>query len=564
MTFGVEVVAVTEAAANGTRRRRSTRRRRRCLVGSGQAVAELPGSCSGSSGCRSSSVLVIAIAVVAGRAGGWAGSADPPGRRRCPPTAAAVRRRRPDRASRSDRTARARLAGRCARVRRVAAHGTILADDRAGRAIRPDRRRATPAGGRRSSPRAARRCARRVSSRSSRRARRGSSTSGPGPGRSRSRRSGAGRRSDVTGDRRLVRDDRQGRGARGGSPALAGRARAPRDAGSPSPTISGSTDGSFDVAVSSFVLQLVPNRFRALREVRRVLRRGGTLAWISWLAGSTGCAAGRRLRRRPRRRRRGGRDWSRRAGTTTCATSDRPIAQMRRAGYARGDGDAGGSLEHPFDVDGDVGVPHRVRRGRPRHEPRRRRAGASRRRCDGASPRRPADELALAQPHGRRGAGRPTLSDVQAQGSVAALGSSEDPPPSADLAEPAGLALGTLGALALGPSATTGSGSSSTRGAWTLATISSGSVSSVTSDGDRQVGDLDDRVEVDERVDRVLDRLRQVIRQRLDPDVLDRVEERAAVVLDRPSTCRSRRAGRRPSAPRSSGRGTGRRGAAGG
>ena len=36
-------------------------------------------------------------------------------------------------------------------------------------------------------------------------------------------------------------------------------------------------DGSVDAAVSSFVLQLVPNRFRALREVRRVLRRGGVL-----------------------------------------------------------------------------------------------------------------------------------------------------------------------------------------------------------------------------------------------------------------------------------------------
>jgi ubiquinone/menaquinone biosynthesis C-methylase UbiE len=47
-------------------------------------------------------------------------------------------------------------------------------------------------------------------------------------------------------------------------------------------------DGSVDVAVSSFVLQLVPTRFRALREVHRVLRRGGSFAWISWLAGSSG------------------------------------------------------------------------------------------------------------------------------------------------------------------------------------------------------------------------------------------------------------------------------------
>jgi ubiquinone/menaquinone biosynthesis C-methylase UbiE len=43
-------------------------------------------------------------------------------------------------------------------------------------------------------------------------------------------------------------------------------------------------DGQFDVAMSSFVFQLVPNRFRALREAHRVLRSGGTLAYVSWLA----------------------------------------------------------------------------------------------------------------------------------------------------------------------------------------------------------------------------------------------------------------------------------------
>ena len=42
-------------------------------------------------------------------------------------------------------------------------------------------------------------------------------------------------------------------------------------------------DGSFDAAMSSFVLQLVPNRARALREIRRVLRPGGTLAYVTWV-----------------------------------------------------------------------------------------------------------------------------------------------------------------------------------------------------------------------------------------------------------------------------------------
>jgi ubiquinone/menaquinone biosynthesis C-methylase UbiE len=43
-------------------------------------------------------------------------------------------------------------------------------------------------------------------------------------------------------------------------------------------------DNTFDAAVSSFVLQLVPNRFRALREIRRVLRPGGRLAFVTWVA----------------------------------------------------------------------------------------------------------------------------------------------------------------------------------------------------------------------------------------------------------------------------------------
>jgi SAM-dependent methyltransferase len=40
--------------------------------------------------------------------------------------------------------------------------------------------------------------------------------------------------------------------------------------------------GSFDVAASSFVLQLVPNRAAVLRETHRVLRPGGTFAWVAW------------------------------------------------------------------------------------------------------------------------------------------------------------------------------------------------------------------------------------------------------------------------------------------
>lgn len=43
-------------------------------------------------------------------------------------------------------------------------------------------------------------------------------------------------------------------------------------------------DASIDLAISSFVLQLVPSRPAALRDIRRVLRPGGTLGYVTWLA----------------------------------------------------------------------------------------------------------------------------------------------------------------------------------------------------------------------------------------------------------------------------------------
>ena len=46
-------------------------------------------------------------------------------------------------------------------------------------------------------------------------------------------------------------------------------------------------DGGFDVVVTAFVLQLVPSRYQALREARRVLGRDGTLAQATWLAGGS-------------------------------------------------------------------------------------------------------------------------------------------------------------------------------------------------------------------------------------------------------------------------------------
>ena len=48
---------------------------------------------------------------------------------------------------------------------------------------------------------------------------------------------------------------------------------------------------TFDLVTTAFVLQLVPSRFRAVREARRVLRPGGTIATLTWLRGGEPLAA---------------------------------------------------------------------------------------------------------------------------------------------------------------------------------------------------------------------------------------------------------------------------------
>ena len=114
----------------------------------------------------------------------------------------------------------------------------------------------------------------------------------------------------------------------------------------------GLEDGSFDVAVSSFVLQLVPNRFRALREVRRVLRPGGLFSWVSWLAHDAIWApdidfddALEDVGEEPR-------EWNDRPGDLRDTAA--AAAQMRRAGFA--DVTAGAAeLVHEFTIDGYVG-----------------------------------------------------------------------------------------------------------------------------------------------------------------------------------------------------------------
>jgi len=110
-------------------------------------------------------------------------------------------------------------------------------------------------------------------------------------------------------------------------------------------------DRTFDLAISSFVLQLVPNRAAALREIRRVLRPGGRLAYVTWLRDTRPFAPDRIFDALlDEYGFENGPEDGRCGDVPSVATA---AAELRRAGF-RSATSEGTHLEHAFEVDGYI------------------------------------------------------------------------------------------------------------------------------------------------------------------------------------------------------------------
>ena len=111
-------------------------------------------------------------------------------------------------------------------------------------------------------------------------------------------------------------------------------------------------DGSFDVVLSSFVFQLVPNRARALREARRVLRPGGALAYVSWLQDNRAFAPDLVFDEVLEAYDIPGREFDGRSGDLPSV--ERAAGELRRAGFAGVTAERD-VLEHQFTPEGYLG-----------------------------------------------------------------------------------------------------------------------------------------------------------------------------------------------------------------
>jgi SAM-dependent methyltransferase len=111
-------------------------------------------------------------------------------------------------------------------------------------------------------------------------------------------------------------------------------------------------DATFDAAMSSFVLQLVPSRAKALREIRRVLRPRGRFAFVTWLVDERSFAPDRVFDQLLDEF--GFDDAVDPPRSGDLPSVERAAAELRRAGFS----DATASkalLDYAFTVDGYIG-----------------------------------------------------------------------------------------------------------------------------------------------------------------------------------------------------------------
>lgn len=110
-------------------------------------------------------------------------------------------------------------------------------------------------------------------------------------------------------------------------------------------------DRTFDAAMSSFVLQLVPSRPAALRDIRRVLRPGALFAHVTWLVDDRAFAPDRIFDGLLEEYGFENEDDPNRKGDIPSV--DRAAGEMRAAGF-RDVVAEGAFLEHAFTVDGYI------------------------------------------------------------------------------------------------------------------------------------------------------------------------------------------------------------------